>query len=147
VISTAAKNIDATTGSYAWIVAGSATSQARVRISPASAPAIAANSGNFVIAAPFITVNKPAAGTIWHYGTSETLSWKTNLGADKVTVLLSVDGGLTFPITLVPSTGAAQPISFKVPVLTAPTTKARIRVKWLDGSVQGTSPNAFTVKP
>ncbi len=84
-------------------------------------------------AGPFL-VTSPNGPTTWVAGTTQTVQWSAaNTGASPVNcstvrILLSSDGGVTFPVTLVasaPNTGTA---SFLVPAV-ASTSSARIRVE------------------
>ncbi|MFH1311626.1 MAG: FlgD immunoglobulin-like domain containing protein [Candidatus Eisenbacteria bacterium] len=53
-------------------------------------------------AAPAIAVDRPNGGETWHIGDEQTIIWHTDSPAvvDSVDVLLSLDGGSTFPVTI-----------------------------------------------
>jgi hypothetical protein len=152
LISASVVNAGATTGSYAWTVTGPTTTAARIRATWTARTTLGDISNvNFSITAPTISVATPnTTGTNWGYGTNRTVSWTTNLGTlDRVNVLMSTDGGATFPITLaadVPASPASTTIT--VPTLSAATTTARIRVQSTSiAGVQGTNPSNFQVQP
>jgi hypothetical protein len=105
---------------------------------------------NFIIANPFISVAAPSSVVNWGYGTMRTQTWGTNLGpGDLVNVLLSTDGGATFPYTL--ASGVVASLRTKnvtVPNLATPTTTARVRVEWVaDTTVASMNPVNFKVQP
>jgi Metallo-peptidase family M12B Reprolysin-like/Secretion system C-terminal sorting domain len=84
------------------------------------------NSGPFAITAP------NSAG-LWCSGSSQTVTWNvanTNnapVSTANVNILLSTDGGLTFPITLIGNTPNDGSESITVPA--NPTTTARVKVE------------------
>jgi hypothetical protein len=150
IIADEVANTATTSGAYAWTVTGPAVDSARVRVSWTSGPATDVSDVNFRISNPFITVTTPGSSTNWGYGTRQKQTWTTNLGAsDPVKVLLSVDGGATFPLVLVSGTAASlKSAIFVVPALAAPTALARIRVEAVaDAAIGSTSPANFRVEP
>ena len=81
---------------------------------------------------PFVVTSQQQA-TTWYAGTSQTVTWdvaKTNsapVGCTKVSILLSKDGGLTYPTTLaseVPNNG-----SYAIVVPNEVLTNARVKVQ------------------
>ncbi len=86
-------------------------------------------------AGPF-TVTQPDTATTWDVGTFKMITWNVNntniapVNCANVAIELSIDGGQTFPVTLLagtPNDGAEQII---VPDNVTPT--ARIRVRAID---------------
>lgn len=83
-------------------------------------------------AGPF-TVTAPPAGTAWTAGTSRTVSWNVANTASapvncaNVAILLSTDGGNTFPITLLSSTPNNGSAMVNVP--DNPTGAGRVKVQ------------------
>jgi hypothetical protein len=151
-VTNAAVNAAATTGAFDWLVSGPATTAGRIRVTwNTNGRVTDISNANFTIsAAPTITVGSPSStSTNWGYGTDQAVSWTTTLGAgDTVNVLMSTDGGATFPIVLasgIPATPASTVV--RVPTLAAATTTARIRVEWTaNTSIRGTNPANFRVQ-
>ena len=78
---------------------------------------------------PF-AVSSPQGGENWPASTTQTITWAvngTNALAANVAILLSTDGGLTFPITLAASTANDGSESVQLPAATS--TTARIKVQ------------------
>ena len=86
-------------------------------------------------AGPF-TVTQPASGANWPTGSIRTVTWNvanTNnapVSCANVRILLSTDGGATFPVTVLSST--ANDGSESVTVPGTPTGNARIKVEAID---------------
>ncbi|MFZ1948098.1 MAG: C25 family cysteine peptidase [bacterium] len=105
-------------GMFIWTVTAPPTTAARVNVIAYDA---AANSGqdasnaNFTIAdvtAPAVTVTSPDGGEIWDIGSSYDITWTATdaIGVASISIILSDDGGLTFPDTL--ATGEANDGSY-----------------------------------
>lgn len=81
---------------------------------------------------PLEVTSQNTDGIIWNRGSTQTVVWNVNstntmTGAANVDVLLSLDGGLTYPITLasnVPNNGSA---SFTVPDNPAPYCRVKVQ--------------------
>ncbi|WP_124980081.1 reprolysin-like metallopeptidase [Nonlabens xiamenensis] len=83
-------------------------------------------------AGPF-EVNAPSGGEIWHEGETQTITWNVNgtnnsTYSTTVNILLSQDGGLTYPITLASGVNNDGSQAVTLPV-GAKTTQARIMVE------------------
>jgi hypothetical protein len=148
VIAASVQNSGATTGSYKWLVAGAATSQARIRVTSADGSSSDASDTNFTIAAPFLKVTSPNGPTdVWTIGTNAVVKWTSNLGSlEKVKIELSRDGGLTYPVVLQSSTvsDGKQQVTVQSGWATA---AGKVRVTWLkDGAVKDTSDLGFVIR-
>lgn len=74
---------------------------------------------------PFEVTSQNTTGISWSSGTSETITWNVNntnllAGSSNVNILLSTDGGLTFPTTLASNTPNDGSESITVPNSPAP---------------------------
>ena len=140
-------------GTFEWIVTGPNTTAAVVRVSATDGSAADLSDSPFTIADPFLTVKQPAASTNWGYGTQQKEAWLTNLGpGDRVSILLSTDGGQTYPHVLASSVAATpKTAKFMTPVLGQNTAAARVQVRWTNPTsevvVAGTSPANFSIAP
>ncbi len=99
---------------------------------------------------PFI-VTQPGSGTNWPAGSTQTVNWNVAntfgapINSALVRVLLSVDGGNSFPLALasgIPNNGAAT-----ITVPNTPTSSARIKVEAADNVFFNISPANFTIAP
>jgi hypothetical protein len=132
-IATNVANATATTGSYSWVVSAPASTQARVRVSASADPAVGDTSNvNFTINGT-VSMTAPTSGVRWAIGTPRTITWNHTLGAGQVfDILLSTDGGTTFPTTIasgVPGGATSGAYAWTVPGPV--TTTARVRVQWV----------------
>ena len=154
LLAASVKNTASSSGVFNWQVTGPNTAAAVVRVTWTAGPTSDVSNTPFSISEPYITPTSPAKSTTsWGYGTTQKVQWKTNLGPlDTVKVLLSIDGGVTFPLTIADGATASSPsASVAVPVLPLATSAARIRVVWTDPpsgqSASGTSTVNFKVEP
>lgn len=97
---------------------------------------------------PF-TVTQPASMTVWTGGSAQTVTWNVAntsnapVNCPQVRILLSFDGGNTFPLILAPvapNNGAAT-----VNVPNIPTSKARVKVEAIGNIFFNISPANFTI--
>lgn len=120
----------ATSGTFAWVVSGPATTTARVRVSwDADAAVSDVSDVNFTIL-PRTTVSAPNTAVTWGAGSRRTVSWTHNLGlGGLVDVDFSADAGATWSrlVTGVASS-AATTGSYVGPMPTVVTTQALMRV-------------------
>lgn len=102
-------------------------------------------------AGPFVVTSQNTAGIVWNAGESKTITWNvanTNVApvnTANVTILLSMDGGVTFPHTLVASTPNNGSYTFTVPNGLGTSSNARIMVKAIDNVFLNVNTNNFTV--
>ena len=99
---------------------------------------------------PFM-ITQPGAGASWPAGSTQTITWSVAntssapVNCASVRVLLSIDGGSSFPFTLaasVPNTGAA---TINIPNL--PTSAARLKIEAIDNIFFSISLPNFTITP
>jgi Metallo-peptidase family M12B Reprolysin-like len=99
---------------------------------------------------PFV-VTQPGAATDWPAGSTQTVTWNVAntssapINCASVRVLLSIDGGNSFPFTLasgIPNTGTAT-----INVPNTPTSSARVRVEAVDNIFFSISLPNFTISP
>jgi hypothetical protein len=153
LITAAVKNSASSTGVYNWTIPGPLSSAARIRVSWKNGPVTDQSDTNFTVAAPFIALSGPSAGTNWGYGTTQKLTWSTNLGPlDRVSVLLSTDGGASYPLDLARGIQAsAKSAVFETPTLGSATTTARTRVVWTNPPAgfagEGANTAGFRIEP
>ncbi|PYS24520.1 MAG: hypothetical protein DMF72_04710, partial [Acidobacteria bacterium] len=105
---------------------------------------VVASSGPFV-------VTQPGPATSWQAGSTQTVNWNVAntssapINCAGVRVLLSVDGGSSFPLTLssgTPNTGVAT-----ISIPNTPTSSARIKVEAIDNIFFNVSMPNFTITP
>ncbi|MFK8060578.1 MAG: reprolysin-like metallopeptidase [Polaribacter sp.] len=98
---------------------------------------------------PF-TVSVPNASIIWDAGTTQTISWNKGttdvapINCSFVNIKLSVDGGLTFPITIKANTPNDGSEAIVVPNNVS--TKARIMVEAADNIFYNVNAGNFTIQ-
>ncbi|KUJ56561.1 reprolysin-like metallopeptidase [Chryseobacterium aquaticum] len=102
-------------------------------------------------AGPFIVTSQNTAGVVWNEGQAQTITWDVAnttaapVSTPNVTILLSKDGGLTFPTVLVASTPNDGSHSYTVPGGLGNTTNARIMVKAIDNVFLNVNSQNFTI--
>ncbi|WP_347218997.1 reprolysin-like metallopeptidase [Chryseobacterium sp.] len=102
-------------------------------------------------AGPFTVTSQNTSGITWSTGQSQTITWNvanTNIApvnTANVTILLSTDGGLTFPHTLVDSTPNNGSYTFNVPQSVGETSNARIMIKAIDNVFLNVNRMNFTI--
>lgn len=102
-------------------------------------------------AGPFVVTSQNAEGEVWNLGESKTISWdvaNTNtapVNTQNVTILISTDGGLTFPLTLVESTPNNGSYTFTVPNGLGETSEARLMIKAIDNVFLNVNSEEFTI--
>jgi len=105
---------------------------------------VSAGSGPFVI-------TQPGSSTTWAAGSNQTVSWNVAntssapVNCANVRIMLSIDGGNSFPFTLAstkPNTGSAT-----ITVPNVPTLTARVKVEAIDNIFFSISLPNFTITP
>ncbi|UFH31996.1 M12 family metallo-peptidase [Chryseobacterium sp. C-71] len=102
-------------------------------------------------AGPFIVTSQNTAGIVWNEGQAQTITWNVAgttaapVSTPNVTILLSKDGGLTFPTVLVASTPNNGSYSYTVPGGLGNISNARIMVKGLNNIFLNVNSQNFTI--
>jgi len=99
---------EANDGVYAWLVTAPVTATARVKVlayDAASNVGEDMSNANFAIAdatAPTVTLSAPNGGEVWDIGNTYDITWTAtdNIGVTSISLVLSRDGGATFPDTI-----------------------------------------------
>jgi hypothetical protein len=131
------------TGSFAWAVTGSASTNALVRLTWNGPAPATASSGTFAIVAVELAITAPSDGAIWVVGGPAGITWSSNIPASETMLVeLSRDGGSTFePLAAAaPNTG-----SFAWTVTDSPSANAVARVTWNSPTQTGTSSAVFGI--
>jgi hypothetical protein len=121
-------------GVYSWQVDAGPTTTARVKISAYDGTGNYGHDvsdADFTISdgeAPQVTVTKPNGGDVFDIGETYGITWTAtdNTGVTSIDILLSRDGGMTFPETI--ATGEANDGIYDWYVEGNATTEARIKV-------------------
>ena len=98
---------------------------------------------------PFVVTYPSATGIVWTTSTSETVTWSVAgtdgapVNCNSVDILLSTDGGLTYPTTL--ASGVPNDGSETITVPGTPTTTARVMVINSNGTFFDISDNDFEI--
>ncbi|MCS3529466.1 reprolysin-like metallopeptidase [Chryseobacterium sp. JUb7] len=102
-------------------------------------------------AGPFTVSSQNTAGITWTAGQQQTITWNvanTNaapVNTANVSILISMDGGLTFPNTLVASTPNNGSYTFTVPNGLGNSSNARIMIKAVDNVFLNVNTTNFTI--
>jgi PKD repeat protein len=138
--------LGASVRSCSWSSPGPATTQALVQVSARdlSGNVRVANSATFSIVAPQITVTAPNTNVNWGLGSTQAVTWTSNIGSSQsVRIDISRNGGSTWSTLAasVPNSG-----SWNWTVAGSTTTSARIRVVWTaNTSVSDSGDSNFTI--
>jgi hypothetical protein len=111
---------------------------------------VIANSGTLVVG-PFVVTAPSATGISWSGGSTHTVTWNvanTNIApvsCTNVRIQLSIDGGLTFPDSLILLASTPNDGSQQIAVPNIVTSQARIRVMAVGNIFYDMSNNNFTI--
>jgi hypothetical protein len=77
---------------------------------------------------PEVTLLSPGGGEVWDIGSTHDITWTAtdNIGVTTIDILLSTDGGSSYPTTI--ATGESNDGTYSWTVPSSPTTEARIKV-------------------
>ena len=99
---------------------------------------------------PF-AITQPTSSTTWVAGSTQTVTWSVAntsaapISCANVRVLISIDGGNTFPVILLSSTPNAGAATIVIP--NTPTSTARIKIEAVDNIFFSISLPNFTITP
>jgi hypothetical protein len=141
-------------GSCTWMVQGPATEMARVKVIAYDGegnPGEAESAGDFEIGDstdPYVSVTVPNGGETWDIDSFFDITWYAgdNVGVTGVDILLSTDGGSSYPHTIATSEVNDGVYSWQVDV--GPTTTARVKVIAYDAAAnsgEDVSDGDFTI--
>jgi len=100
-------------------------------------------------AGPFIVTSQNVTGISWTEGSTETISWDVagtdvnGINVSQVNILLSVDGGVTFPIILASNTANDGAELITVPGSSAP--NVRVMVEAADNIFYAVNSESFSI--
>ncbi len=133
-------------GSFAWIVAGTASSAARMRVLSVLTPTVGDTSNaNFsIVAPPSLTVTSPNGGESYTVGSSHAITWVNNNVNGNIRIELNREYPSGTWETIVASTSNSGTYDWLV--AGTATSQARIRVtSLLNNSITDVSDNIFTI--
>ncbi len=138
--------VPASDSSYSWTVTGPASTQARVKIARADAPAIFDTSdADFNISAGTITVYSPNGGEIAYVGESLYINWTSDHVAGNVNIYISRNSGTSWT-AITPSGGVDNTGTYSWTVTGPASGTARIKVASVTTTtVFGASANDFNI--
>ncbi len=101
-------------------------------------------------AGPFAVTSQNADNVAWDKGSSQTITWSVNntnslAGSANVTIKLSTDGGLTFPIVLASNTPNDGSETITVPTSVASSTNCRIWIQPTDNIYYAVNSKPFAI--
>ncbi|MBL8149599.1 MAG: hypothetical protein JNN15_06690, partial [Blastocatellia bacterium] len=154
-----ASGLSATTQSFVWTIPDIETSTARIRITAIDTQNNRSSDvtiSDFAITkrdvtAPVVRITSPNGGERFRAGEPLPINWQTtdNVSVTSQRVLLSLDGGNSFPVVVAATLPAnASTFTFTIPDSVVPTTTARVRIEATDSSGligRATSAANFTI--
>jgi uncharacterized membrane protein len=132
---------------FFWTVTGPTTANARLRVTAiADEEATDVNGADIRIGPAAIDILRPSGGTAVGIGSIQDIFFRHNLGARKPVALdVSDNGGRTWRTIVETGTTGSTTSSFQWGVDLLPTTRARIRVRALDGTGAAAMSGLFIV--
>jgi hypothetical protein len=124
---TIAETIDATAGSYSWVIPDVASTNCKVRISDLSNATLfdASNQPFTISKAPSLTLTHPNGGESYQGGNSESIIWSSESMA-KIKLEYSINDGLSWTVIASNITASLGSYSWNVPNVASITCKIRI---------------------
>jgi len=136
--------VPASDGVFTWTVPDENSDHCRVRISQVGGDVSGVSGSDFSIHPATITVTSPGNGDVWNATGSCTVTWTpVGLGTGRVRVMLSMDGGASYPVNLGEAYGPSGQLIVNLPDMVS--TNARIRVEAVDGAPSGESSGTFQI--
>jgi probable HAF family extracellular repeat protein len=144
---TSVRNEPGSSQSFYWRVTGPITSAARFRVSAiGDAGATDVNDANVYIANATVEILRPTDKTPVAYGSRLTIAYRHSLGARApVAIDVSRNNGETWRTVATTTTNGSTTATFKWTVDLTPTTRARVRIRALDGLTAKSTSRAFVV--
>ncbi|RKY38312.1 MAG: hypothetical protein DRP72_02010, partial [Candidatus Omnitrophota bacterium] len=120
-------SIDASTGTYAWTIPDAIGTNLKVRVSDASdASVFDVSNDTFTIKGAF-TLTAPNGGEAWEVASVHSITWQRIGSIQYVKLEYSLDGGVTYPNTIVAQTDASsESYSWTIPDNPCTTVKVKI---------------------
>ena len=143
--STIAASTDAAAGTYNWTIPDDISSGCKVRVSNVLDSTVAdVSDTNFKIVG-ILNLTSPVGGERWIVATNHNITWTRSGTIANVKLEYSINGGGTYPNTIVASTPGGS-LSFTWPVPDNITKTARVRISdVLDSTVLDTSDANFVI--
>lgn len=101
-------------------------------------------------AGPFVVTHPNSSNIVWTVGSQEIVTWdvantdKSPINSAKVDILLSIDGGVSYPIMLAENVDNNG--SYEITVPSVPSDKAKVMVKSADNIFYDISDKIFKIK-
>jgi uncharacterized protein (TIGR02145 family) len=135
----------AASGSYAWTVPDSSSTQCKIRISDVIDTTIKSiSSSTFTISPiPVITITTPNGGENWKVGEIDSIKWtSTNVSATKIEY--SIDNGTSWSMVIASTPASVGYYPWTIP--NTPSAVCKVRISDVaDTNVKSTSLNTFTI--
>jgi hypothetical protein len=144
---TTVANSPGSSQSFYWRVTAPLTSAARFRVSAIGDPAATdVNDTNVRIAAPTVEILRPTDTTTVAYGSRLTIAYRHSLGARApIAIDASQNNGESWRTVATTETNGSTTGTFTWTVDLTPTTRARVRIRALDGVDAKSTSRAFVV--
>ena len=141
---TVANQVNASSGTYSWLIPNTPSSQCKVRVSNLSIPAINDISNTFKITTEKeITVTSPNGGENWQIGSNHNITW-TSSGVSNVKIEYTVNNGSSWA-TVVNSVNASNG-SYSWTIPNNPSSLCKVRISDVSNtSVNDQSNNTFSI--
>jgi hypothetical protein len=137
-----ANSVAAASGTYAWMVPATASTNVRVKLTDKASTATA-TSPVFIIAVPSVALTSPVGGEVWKSKDTNTIAW-TSSDIDTVKIQLWLSD--TLHSTIIAKTPASAG-SYKWnanPILSS--VQAKVKISDIKSSASSTSTNYFTLQ-